>query len=77
MIGFFVIEQDLFTRLDVTLGEKEDVIVNDFDNAVRLARVVDVLRTVTGFTSIDCPIAIDPTNMDPTLSSQPARDFVT
>jgi hypothetical protein len=76
MIGLAVIEQQLFSRLDVSQSEEEDVAVNDLAVAVGFAGVIYVLRAVAAETPVYRPIKVDAADVEPSFVFETARDFV-
>jgi hypothetical protein len=77
MVGFAVIEQQLFSRFDVPQREKEDVAVNDLAVAVGFAGVIYVLGAVAAAIPVDRPIRVDTADVEPPFVLETARDFVT
>ncbi len=55
----FVVDRDFFTRLDITQGDKEDVIVKNLHERVWRTRMIDVMRSISTATSIQAPPAVD------------------
>lgn len=58
----FVIDRNLFTRIDVSQGYEQNVIVKDLHEGVWRARVVNVMRPVPTTTAIETPASIDLAN---------------
>lgn len=61
MEGFFVIDGDLFTGLNVAQSKEQHVTMKCFHVSVRPARVVDVVRAIPAAAAIQTPAAIDVT----------------
>lgn len=55
----FIVDRDLFTGLNVSQGEEENVIPNDLHEGVRHAGVVNVMRTIPAAASVKTPPTID------------------
>ena len=54
----FVVDRDLFTWLDVSQGDEENVIVKNLHERVGHARVVDVVSAVAAAAPIETPATI-------------------
>jgi hypothetical protein len=76
MIRLTVIECDLLAWLDVPQSEKQDVAVDDFAVAVRLAGVIDELCPVAASAPVNRPVRVNAGDVDALLVFQPACDFV-
>jgi hypothetical protein len=76
MIGLAVIEQQLFSRLDVPQSEEKDVAVNDLAVAVGFAGMIYKLRAVAAAIPVDRPIKVDAADVEPPFVLETARDFV-
>ena len=59
MQRLFVIDRDLFARMDVAQGKEHYVAVDGADIGVRLAGVVDVVGAIPAATAVDAPNAVD------------------
>ena len=55
----FVIDRDLFARMDVAQGKEHDVAIDGADIGVGFAGVVDVMGAIPAATAVDAPNAID------------------
>lgn len=75
MIGVFVIEQDLFARLDISKGEKQYVTADDTKIAVGFAGVVNELCPIPHSASVDRPVGIDCTDVNPAPATEPHGDL--
>jgi hypothetical protein len=58
MKGGFVVNGNLFAGRDVTQGVELDVAVENFHEAVGLARVIDVVSAVAAATPVQTPLGI-------------------
>ena len=54
-----VIDGDLFTRADVSQRNEEYVFVENFHECVGLARMIDVVRSISSPASVHAPTIID------------------
>lgn len=59
MQRLFVIDRDLFARIDIAQSEEHYVAKDGADVGVRLAGMVDVMRTVAAATAVDAPGAVN------------------
>ena len=59
MERLFVIDRDLFARMDVAQSKEHYVVVDGANIGVRLARMVDVVRAVAAATAVDAPGAVN------------------
>lgn len=59
MQRLFIVDRDFFTRVDVAQGEEHYMAKDGADIGVRLAGVVDVMRTVAAATAVDAPDAVN------------------
>jgi hypothetical protein len=57
-----IIDGDLFTRADLSQRDEENVLVENLHECVRLARMVDVVRSIPSSTSVQAPTIIDGTD---------------
>jgi hypothetical protein len=76
MVRLAVIEQYLLARFDVPQSEKQDVAVDDFAVAVRLAGVIDELRAVAAAAAVYRPVRVNATDVEASFIFHPALDFV-
>lgn len=76
MIRLAVIERDLLARLDVPQSKKQDVTVDDFAVTVRLAGMIDELRSIAAAAPVNRPVGVNAGDIDAPLVFQTARDFV-
>jgi len=58
----FIVDRDLFARLNVAQGEEQHVTMERFHVSVRRARVIDVVRAVAAATAVQAPTAINVTD---------------
>src|SRR5438045_2706765 len=73
MIRVDVVHRDLFTGRDVAQGEEEDVPVDNLDEAIGAARMVDELRAVAAATAVDAPVRIYRADVQPLLPAHAPR----
>src|SRR5882672_3832960 len=59
MQRLFVIDRDLFARMDVAQGKEHYVAIDGADIRVRLAGVVDVVGAIPAPAAVDAPNAIN------------------
>ena len=62
MQRLFVIDRDLFARIDVAQSKEHHVAIDCPDIGVRFARMVDVVRTVAAAAAVDAPDAVEITD---------------
>lgn len=58
MQRLFVIDRDLFARMNVAQGKEHDMPKDGAHVGVRFARVIDVMRAVTPAAAVDAPNAV-------------------
>ena len=54
-----VVNGDLLTGTDVSQRDEENVFVENFHERIRLARMIDVVRSISSPTSVNAPTIID------------------
>ena len=59
MQRLFVIDRDLFARIDVAQSKEHHVAMDRAHISVRFAGMVDVMRTVAAATAVDAPVAVN------------------
>ena len=59
MKSLLVVNRDLFARLNISQGKKQDVAIKRPHITVRLARVVDVMSSVAAACAVQAPASID------------------
>jgi hypothetical protein len=70
----FVVEGNLFARLDIPECEKQNVTIEYFHVAVRLAGVINVMRAISTSAAIEAPALINCANTEAATAS-PAVSF--
>ena len=75
MVGADVIERDLVAGMNVAPRDEKNVAVENFDVAVRLARVVDVVSPVAADTPVKTPVRINGADAQLAAAVCAARDL--
>ncbi len=54
-----IVERDLFTRMNITQGYKENMTIEYLNIAIGFAGMVYVMSAVSAFAAVDAPMIID------------------
>ena len=55
----FVIDRDLFTRVYVTQGNEENVVIKNLHERVGVTRMIYVMRTIPTAAAVETPTTVD------------------
>ena len=59
MQRLFIVDRDFIARMDVAQSEEHYVAIDGAHVGVRLAGMVDVMRTIAAATAVDAPLAVN------------------
>ena len=71
-----VIQREFFARRNVAQGIKVNASAHNFDEDIRVTRVIEVLRAVAADAAVNRPIRINRANVNACCALQPTFDFL-
>ncbi len=75
VIGLFVIEQDFLAGFYISQGEKNQMAVNQSQPTIRIAGMVDELRSVAADRTVYRPVRIYAADANAAFAPQPSGNF--